>query len=414
MNSPTRLAQAVRLATLVAALAIGLTLTLLARNGTNSPVDVQTASVSANTEHSTRDLVESGPSPVTSVADDARPAALALEDEVSRQVGSLSDGANGSAAPSDFEESVIAADNADPNGALVAAPAEPTPTTRPPSAPATTLAPRSPTPATTTNRPLIENVGPLEDDQSPTPTPTPTTTPPGGGVDVDPSQIIEIIPGLPNNSEVLQVWQLDFNCHRDDTRNWFTPAAGIHSQIDLGFGTSWNDMRIKPNISNGNEFDEAFALDDFAVDNLRNSAGNGTNARFSVEGRVGCYARFNEAPATPTTAGSLFHDYMFFDLASGALGIGNPIDVHVENIPNGTYAVLLITSDWNSDRRWQANGEGISLNVPHAPRSFSITQNSVQTPKFDVVDGSIDMQWGAVDGNTHDASVGGIIVIQHQ
>lgn len=402
----------------MAALAVGLTLTLLARNGTNSPIDVQTAPVSANTEHSARDLVESGTSPVTSVAHDVRPAARAVEDEVSRQVGSPSDVANGSLALSDFEESVIAADGAGSNGAPIAAPVEPTPTTRPPSAPATSVAARSPIPATTTTRPPSENVGSGEDDQSPTPTstptPTPTTTPPGGGGDVDPSQIIEIIPGLPTNSEVLQIWQLDFNCHRDGTRNWFTPAAGIHTQIDLGFGTSWNDMRIKPDISNGNQFDEAFALDDFTVDNLSNSAGNGSNVRFRVDGRVGCYARFNEAPATPTTAGSLFHDYMFFDLASGALGIGDPINVHVENIPNGTYSVLLITSDWNSDRRWQANGEGFNLNVPHAPRSFSITQNSVQTPKFDVVDGSIDMQWGAVDGNTHDASVAGIVVIQHQ
>lgn len=396
----------------MATLAVCLTLTLLARNGTNSPVDVQTASVSANTEHSAGDLVESGTSPATSVADDARAAELAFEDEVSRQVGSPSDGANGSAAPPEFEESVISGDNAGSNGDPVAAPAEPTPTTRPPSAPAATVTSRSPTPATTTTRPPIETVGPVKDDQSPTPTPTPTTTPPG--VDVDPSGIIEMIPGLPNRSEVLQIWQLDFNCHRDGTRNWFTPSAGIHTQIDLGFGTSWNDMRIKPNISNGNQFDEAFSLDDFTVDDLRNSVGEGTNARFRVDGRVGCYARFNEAPATPTTAGSLFHDYMFFDLASGALGIGNPINVHVENIPNGTYSLLLITSDWNSDRRWQANGEGFYLSVPHAPKSFSITQNSVQTPKFDVVDGSIDMQWGAVDGNTHDASVAGIIVIQHQ
>ena len=226
--------------------------------------------------------------------------------------------------------------------------------------------------------------------------------------------IIETIPGLPRNSEVVQVWQLDFNCYRDDSQKYFYPASGIHTSINIGFGKVWQDMLIKPDLAVN---DTLVAVENFTVSDIVNTDSKITSAQFRLEGFCGCYTRFEQMGATPEEKGSFFHDYMYVNMATGVREIfkdvSEPVTMHFENIPNGTYQVLFVTSDWKQDRRWNVKGEGFDLNVPHAPGSYSITKNSALSPELEIEDHSIDLVFSRNRDNVdHDASIAGIVVMQ--
>lgn len=231
--------------------------------------------------------------------------------------------------------------------------------------------------------------------------------------DVPTDNIIETIPGLPGNSDVVQVWQLDFNCYKDGSRKYFYPAAGIHTRINIGFGKVWQDMSIKPDLFVN---DTLVATENFTVSNIINTDSIITSAQFRLEGFCGCYTRFKQMSATPEDKGSFLHDYMYVNMALEK-GIfkytRNPVNIHFENIPNGTYQVLFVTSDWQQDRRWNVKGESFNINVPHAPRTYSITKNSALSPEFTIEDHSIDLVFSRFSENVgHDASIAGIVVMQ--
>ncbi len=98
--------------------------------------------------------------------------------------------------------------------------------------------------------------------------------------------------------------------------------------------------------------------------------------------------------ATPEEKGSLFHDYMYVNMAEDLevfKYVNNPIILYFENIPKGIYHVLLVTSEWRQDRRWNVKGEDFNLNVPHAPGTNSITENSALSPEFKIEDHSMDL-----------------------
>ncbi len=230
----------------------------------------------------------------------------------------------------------------------------------------------------------------------------------GGRPDFEPSELTEFIPSLPKNSQVKDVWQIDFNCYNDSNDVWFAKLPDVHSEINIGFGDKWANAEIKPTIRNTANNERVGQLNP-VFSNLVKSDGASSTARIAINGIIGCYTR----DVTPATAvGSLLHDYMWFDLISNFIAAG-PIDVRVDNLPNGTYSVLYITSDNSAHQReYTVSGEGFSVNVPWAPNSNSVAASSVLSPQFTIADGSIDTTWRR-NNSVRDGSPSGMIVIRH-
>ena len=229
-----------------------------------------------------------------------------------------------------------------------------------------------------------------------------------GRTDFDPAELTEFLPELPRNSQVKNVWQVDFNCYNDSDDTWFAKLPDVHTEINIGFGNTWVNAEIKPTIRNPVNNERVGQLNPVFND-LVKSDGTSSTARIVINGTIGCYAR----DVTPATAvGSLLHDYMWFDIVSGFIADG-PLDVHIDNIPNGTYAVLFITSDDASHQReYAVSGEGFDVDVPWAPNSNSVAASSTLSPQFTVADGSIDTTWRRNNAD-RDGSPSGMIVIQY-
>jgi hypothetical protein len=228
---------------------------------------------------------------------------------------------------------------------------------------------------------------------------TPTTRDAGSGA---PSVANE----LPEADQVLDAWQLDFECDRNFSDNGVEKAT---TALELGYGTAWNGLSFDPN--DGRLFEDPEATD------LVRANGSGSSVSFSLSGvppdptaRVGCYNIGGQSHDEPSHEDSLLRDHWWMDRTADET-VSREVVARLSGLPSGRYAVVLVTNESPHDppRAWNAVIQGLQIDVPHMPNAGRQANQRIVS-NLSVTEDELTMRWLMPDGN--DASPAGLVVMR--